>query len=168
MFSAGEHVVYGTHGVCEISEVTTMSFCSDSRKYYVLFPIGDAKSKIFVPVDNEQLTSQMKKVLTKEEIDRLLDAVEPGALDWIESDSARKEYCSATIKGGDRLALINMIEMLYLHREEMIGQKKHFHVTDERFLREAEKLLHDEFSFVLGIPNADVVEYIGERIKKSS
>lgn len=168
MFSVGEHVVYGTHGVCAISEVTSMSFGSEKRDYYVLSPVSDPKSTIFVPVDNETLIAQMRRVLTKEEIDALLDSVEPCALEWIANDSKRKEFCAATIKSGDRLAIINMIEMLYLHQEEMRDQKKHFHVTDERFLREAEKLLHDEFAFVLGIPNIEVYEYIGSRIKKSS
>ena len=168
MFSAGEHVVYGTHGVCCISELTKMPFGADLREYYVLSPIGDPRSKIFVPVDNENLTSQMRSVLTKPQIDELLASVVPGSLDWIESDSERKEYCTSTIKSGDRYEIIRMIDMLYLHQEEMKSQKKHFHVTDERFLREGEKLLHDEFAFVLGISRADVVSYISERIEASS
>ena len=168
MYSAGEHVVYGTHGVCCITEVTVMPFGSEEKNYYVLSPIADKRSTIFVPCDNEKLTSQMKKVLTKNEIDMLLDDVVPGALEWIECDSKRKEFCAATIKSGDRMAIINMISMLYLHRERMENQKKHIHVTDERFLREGEKLLHDEFAFVLGIPPVEVHEYIGNRIKKTS
>ena len=168
MFTVGEHVIYGTHGVCCISEIKQMSFGADSRDYYVLTPVSERRSTIFVPVDNETLLAQMRKVLTKEEIDDLLDSVEPGSLEWIASDSERKDFCNKTIKSGDRLAIIGMIEMLYLHQEEMKSAKKHFHVTDERFLREAEKLLHDEFSFVLGITGTEVHEYIGSRIKKSS
>ena len=110
----------------------------------------------------------MKRVLTKEEIDELLSSVVPGALDWIENDNRRKVFCTYTIKSGDRLAMINMIDMLCAHQKEMENQRKHFHVTDERFLKEAEKLLHEEFSFVLGIPKNDVCDYIRERIKSSS
>ena len=168
MFSPGEHVVYGTHGVCCIKELTSMPFGSEMRDYYVLSPIGETRSTIFVPVDNSSLTDQMKKVLTRAEIDKLIASVAPGAVKWIASDQERKEYCVSTIKSGDRLEIMNMIGMLCVHRDEMKGQKKHFHVTDERYLKEAEKLIHDEFSFVLGIARADVGAYIDERIAKSS
>lgn len=168
MFSAGCHVIYGSHGVCEISEIKSMSFGDEHKEYYVLSPINDKRSTIFVPTDNERLLSQMRPVLTKEEIDALLDSIEPGAVEWIASDAERKEFCTSTIKSGDRLAMFHMIGMLYLHREEMIDQKKHFHVTDERFLKDAEKMLHDEFAFVLGMTASEVEAYIGNRIKKSS
>ncbi len=168
MYSTGEFVLYGTHGVCRITEVTGMKFGNETRHYYVLSPVSERKSTIFVPVDSEVLLAQMRRVLTKEEIDALLAAVVPGALSWIVNDSERKEFCALTIKSGDRMALINLIEMMYLHQEETRNCKKHFHVTDERFLREAEKLLHEEFAFVLGIPLLDVHAYIGERIRKTS
>ena len=167
MFSTGEHVIYGTHGVCKITEITSMPFGNENREYYVLSPINEPKSTIFVPVDNELLLSQMRPVLTKKEIDDLLESVVPGAVEWIVSDSERKAFCTSIIKSGDRMAMINMIEMLYNHQEEMKSQKKHFHVTDERFLRDAEKLLHDEFSFVLGISQSDVPDYISSRLVKT-
>ena len=168
MFSAGDHVVYGNHGVCRVAELTSMDFGADHREYYVLSPIAEPKSKIFVPLDNDALTSTMLPVLTKDEIDALLGSVVPGSREWIENDSERKAFCTATLKSGDRFAILSMIDMLYLHREEMISQKKHFHVTDERFLRDAEKLLHEEFAFVLGIPRAEVITYIGEHVAASS
>ena len=168
MYSVGEHVVYGTHGVCCISEITTMQFGLENKEYYVLSPVSDPRSTIFVPVDNESLLSQMRHVLTKEEIDDMLSAIVPGSQCWIASDSERKEYCQATLKSGDCRAILKMIDMLYIHQVEMREKKKHFHVTDERFLREAEKLLHDEFSFVLGIPRTDVISYIGEKVEQSS
>ncbi len=168
MYSVGEHVVYGTHGVCRISEITTMQFGIENKEYYVLSPVSDPRSTIFVPVDNEVLLSQMRPVLTKEEIDEMLCSIIPGSQSWIASDAERKEFCQTTLKSGDCLAILRMIDMLYVHQIEMREQKKHFHVTDERFLREAEKLLHDEFSFVLGIPRTEVVSYIGDKVEKSS
>ena len=168
MFSPGDHIVYGTHGVCRITEMTSMPFGSGKRDYYVLSPLSDPRSTIFVPADNPDLVSQMKKVLTKDEIDILLSSVSPEPDEWIESDRARKQYCLSTIRSGDRLALLHMIRMLCFHRAEMVDQKKHFHVTDERFLREAENLLSDEFSFVLGISRSEVSEYINEKIELTS
>ena len=168
MFREGAHVVYTSHGVCEITEIKTMSFGDDTKQYYVLSPINDKRSTIFIPIDNMVLLSQMRPVLTKEEIDELLGSVIPGTCSWIQSDSERKSFCAATIKSGDRLAILHMIEMLYMHRERMAAENKHFHVTDERFLNDAEKMLNDEFAFVLGISTSEVENYVAERVKKSS
>ena len=167
MYKAGDHIVYGSHGVCTVSELRHMAFGAEHKDYYVLSPINDARSTIFVPVDSENLVGQMKRVLTKDEIDELLHSVEPGFLEWIPDDAERKAFCTLTIKSGDRLEMLHMIDMLCMHRERMKDQKKHFHVTDEKFLREAEKLLHGEFSFVLGIPINEVGEYIGEKLRSS-
>ena len=168
MYSAGDHIVYGTQGVCRVTELTSMPLGNEMKDYYVLSPLSDPRSKIFVPVDNPALVSQMRKVLTRDEIECLLSSVSPDTDMWIESDRDRKEFCANTIRSGDRLALLNLIRMLCVHRDIMKDQKKHFHVTDERFLREAENLLHDEFSFVLGLSRSEVSSYINEKLEMTS
>lgn len=50
--------------------------------------------------------------------------------------------------------------MLYRHREELRQQKKHFHNVDAQYLKAAERLLHDELSYVLGINAEQVTDYI--------
>ena len=39
------------------------------------------------------------------------------------------------------------------------------HVSDERFMQEAEKILHEESAFVLGIKKDEVVPYITQQIE---
>lgn len=166
MFSAGDTVVYGAQGICKIKGTTEMVLGKVKETYYVLYPVFDNNGAIYVPIDNECLIANMRKVLSKNEIDRLIDDAALNKAEWINDDLKRKEYCSEVIKSGDRLELMRLIEMLYLHREDLKQTKKHFHISDERFLREAERLLHNEFSYVLGIDQKQVPEYILSRIKK--
>lgn len=166
MFSAGETVVYGAQGICKIKGTTEMTSGRVKTNYYVLIPVFDENATIYVPTDNERLIANMRKVLSKNEIDRLIDDAALNKAEWIADDLKRKEYCSEIIKSGDRMELMRLIEMLYLRREDLKQTKKHFHIYDERYLREAERLLHDEFSYVLGIDQKQVPEYILNRIKK--
>lgn len=168
MFLKGDSVVYGTHGVCNIVEVSSMPMGSVEKEYYVLSPVSDLKSTIYVPLDSELLVSQMRTVLTSDEINELISRLGSEFYEWIPADSERKSFCQSIMKSGDRLKLINMIRMLYTKREELREQKKHFHVSDERFLKDACKLIHDEFAYVLGISVDDVPKYISDRIKKIS
>ena len=164
MFSVGDAVVYGVQGVCRIREMCTKKFGREEQEYFVLCPIFDEKSVIYVPADKPALLSQMRAVLTREELRQLLDSAAQDETIWIEDDSHRRNYCAEVIKSGDRQALLKLVSMLYLHSEELRGQKKHFHIADERSLKQAKKLLHDEFAFVLGITPEDVPEYIARHV----
>lgn len=166
MFSVGEKVVYGAQGICEVGGTTERTIGKAKIKYFVLTPIYDTKSTIYVPTENEKLIANMRKVLSKDEINALIDNAAANQMEWIDDDLERKELCVEIIKSGNRLEILRLIEMLYLRRECLKQTKKHFHILDERYLREAERLIHDEFSYVLGIEQSEVPEYILNRINK--
>ena len=151
MFTAGDTVSYGTQGICKIKEITEMTVGKVKKQYFVLIPIQDDKATVYVPTDNEKLLSNMRTVLSVVDIDALIDKAAKNPIEWIKDDLTRKEHCSNVIKSGDRFELMRLIEMLYLRREELKTTKKHFHISDEKYLREAERLLHDEFSYTLKI-----------------
>ncbi|MBR2714935.1 MAG: CarD family transcriptional regulator, partial [Ruminococcus sp.] len=62
MFAVGDTVIYGSVGVCKISDITENKLTGVVRKYYVLKQIDSYESVIYVPVDNEKLTSRMRCV----------------------------------------------------------------------------------------------------------
>lgn len=166
-YSVGDKVVYGTHGVCEVLKITSERIGSDLKDYYLLCPLSDSRSKIYVPCDNENLVSRMREILSPAEIDRVIDSVEPSGMEWISNNIKRKEICASVLKNGDHRRLMELVTMMYLKQAEMREQKKRFNVTDERFLRDAERIIADEFSFSLGIELSEVGEYIRNRLKKA-
>lgn len=165
MFSVGEVVVYGVQGVCRIRDKCTRKFGKEEQEYFVLCPVFDEKSVIYVPADKPALLAQMRAVLTKAELSELIVTADRNGSQWIENDNSRRDFCAEVIKSGDRSALMGLVSMLYLHSEELKGQKKHFHMADERSLKQAKKLLHDEFAYVLGIDPEDVPAYISSRLE---
>lgn len=166
MFSVGDTVSYGTQGICKIKEIIDMAIKKETKQYFVLVPIQDERATVYVPTDNEKLLHNMRAVLSVEQINDLIDSAANNPMKWIENDLARKEHCSNIIKSGDRTELMRLIEMLYLRREKLKATKKHFHISDEKYLREAERILHDEFSYTLNITVDKVPDYILNRIKK--
>ena len=67
MYSVNEKIHYGGSGVCVIQEIATMRFGRTREKYYVLKPVYQNSSVIYVPVENEALVSKMRPVLSREE-----------------------------------------------------------------------------------------------------
>lgn len=166
MFNKGEAIIYGAQGVCVISGVEEMNFGKEKRKYYVLKPVYDENSTIYAPTDNETVTQKMHRVLTKDEIDSLIESLKNNDTKWINNDVERKEFCASVIENGDRKELMHLVEMLYLRQKELKSQKKHFHLADEKYLKEAEKIISDELAYVIGIDKEEVSSYITERINK--
>ncbi len=163
MFSVGQTVMFLSAGVCTVREIAAMDTGAGVREYYVLAPVYDARSTVYVPADNAEMLSQMRPVITAGEIDELIAEVSAQKCEWIADDAARKEFCDEILRSGDRKGLMCLIEMLYLRREELRANKKRFQIADDNNLKKAEKMLHDEFSYALGIDREAVPGYIMEK-----
>ena len=164
MLTVGQTVVYGTQGVCTVKEISMLKLGKTKGEYYALSPIDDPGSTVYVPTANEKLMSKLRPVLTGEEADALITEAVREPLEWIESDAERKSACDDIVKNGDRKQLMRLVGMLYRRRELLKDQKKHFHNVDAQYLKTAERMLHGELAYALGIAAADVAEYIRRRM----
>lgn len=106
----------------------------------------------------------MRKVLSPEEIYHIVKEMPDENLIWIEDENCGlKEYKEILLKGEHR-EIIKLIKTLYLHKQEQLKIGKNLHKVDERFLKDAEKLLYDEFAYVLKIKPEQVLPFIQEQI----
>jgi len=164
-FRAGDTVIYGAYGVCEVSEVLEQSFHGETREYYVLRSVYCTGDTVFVPTDSTVLTDRMFPALTREEIDVLL-AERPAKIPaWIESDEDRKRQFGEILTSGDRKALLGMVRSLYAHREKQEKRGRKLHIADEKCFRDGEKLLCEEFAHVLHITPDQAADYIRDKLQ---
>ena len=162
MYGIGDKVVYGAFGVMEIVDVTEETLGDVKKKYYVMKESSSTSNSLtYVPLENEMLTSQMKPLLTKDEIVAVVkeSKVAP-PLEWIDDNRARSEFYKKLLSTSDRLKLLLMIDAVYRTgvRREVEGKKNY--IADETSMRRAEKLIATEFSLVLGIPENEVKAFI--------
>jgi len=61
---------------------------------------------------------------------------------------------------GACVELIRMIRLIRAHEQEQVRKGKRLHITDERFLKEAEKMVCEELSLVLDISRDEVLQRI--------
>ncbi len=164
MYSLGDYVVYGSHGVCRILELEERVVDRKKLQYYVLEPVEQVGARYLIPVHNEVAVGKLRPVLSREELDALICSEDVRADAWIPDENLRKQTYRDLIGSGDRAAMIRMIGSLYRHKEEQAAAGRKFHMCDDNFLRDAQKLLSSEFAHVLGIePNA-VGDYVLSRI----
>ena len=164
MYHVNDTILYGSQ-ICRIEESTQKNFNGSPMEYYVLKPIYNDTSTIYVPVHNEKLTGKMRRILSAEEIYRLIRSMPDVDSEWVENEAERKETYKEILASGDREAIVRMIKALYHHQQVRQAQGKKLHVSDERFLKEAERTLYDEFALVLHISQEQVLPFILDQIE---
>lgn len=156
----GTYVMYGKTGVCLVKEQTTMA----GELYYVLTPVGDSRSSVYVPCHNPDLLARMRPLLTREEIDALLSEIDTVRLAWIDDRNERAMLYRTITGSGDRKELVRLLACLMRKKQERIAIGKRLSSMDENFLQECVRLVQEEFSMVLGVSAREVGSYIQERL----
>ena len=107
----------------------------------------------------------MRRILSKEEIYDIIQAMPGEESMWIEDENERKEKYKEILHRGDRMELVRIIKALYNHQQAQRSKGKHLHTADEHFFKEAEKMLYDEFALVLNIRPDQVVPFILQQVE---
>lgn len=163
MFQVNDVVVYGAQGVCQITGIEERKLGGERKTFFVLQPKNDAGATCYVPTWNEKAWGKMRKVMTKKEVDTLIDSMPNKQPNWIENENERKEAYRRILAGGDQAAIISMIQALFSHKKEREAEGKRLHISDEQFMKEAERILYNEWQYVLNVDKAGLMTYIFER-----
>jgi len=167
MFQVGEVVAYGATGVCTVEAIEMRSMSragTKKQEYYVLRPLASPSCMTYVPTGNEVLTGRMRRVMSKTEIDAMLETIRGEKLLWIEDPRQRTEQYSQILARGLTGDLLKLIGCLFLEKKSCAGKGRRFSAADDRLLSNAERVVSEEFSYSLQIKPGQVVAYIAEHL----
>lgn len=122
------------------------------------------EATVFVPTGNQALVSRMRQVLRADEIEKMIAAMPGEESIWIQDENDRKVTYKEILTEGDSHKLVQLIKTLYLHQQEQNAKGKKLRQTDERFFKEAEKMLYDQFALALHMKPEQVLPFILKRI----
>lgn len=167
MFQIGEVVAYGATGICTIENICITSLNrsgTNKQEYYVLRPKATPTCLTYVPTGNPKLLEKMRKLMTKQEIDALLEAVRGRNLDWIADARQRADEYGQILFHGLTDELLLLIRRLYMEKKACSAAGRRFSAADERLLSNAERTLSEEFAYALEIPEKEVPAYIAQHL----
>lgn len=161
-YQKGDHVRYGTNGVCVIADIETMTSMDrrSVKDYYVLRPVAESGTKIFVPLDNPALLGKMHAILTREEINEAIRQSAADPLPWVGNRSRRSEAFKEILKTAEPFPLLQLCSCIHGRRLQLSQEGKRLSGSDEAILKQAERLVENEFAFSLDIPRSEVAAYI--------
>ena len=167
MFKINDVVVYGSQGVCEIVDIAEKKIDGASKSYFVLKPKTDRGATFYVPTWNEKAWGKMRKVMSKNDIDTLIDSMPTKTPTWIANENERKETYKKILASGNQAAIISMVQALFIHKKEREAEGKRLHMSDEHFMKDAEQLLYNEWQYVLNVDKVSLMEYFFRRIESN-
>lgn len=166
MYNVGDQVVYGVHGVCEVKAIEERKVDHKKATYLVLEPVEQEGATYLVPAENPAAMAKLRPIITRQELDDMLSSAAVREDRWIPDENQRKQLYRELIVSGDRGALLQMVATLHRHKASQIAAGRKFHLCDENFLRDAQRLLNGELSLVLGIEQHEVAAYVVSAMEK--
>lgn len=165
MFQVNDVVIYGHHGVCEITDIGTllMPMADKEKLYYTLRPVYHKESSVYAPVENRKIV--MRPVITKEAAEKLIQRIPQIETVWSVNEKAREVQFKEALHTCDCEELIKIIKTLYHRKQQRIESGKKVTVVDEKYFRQAEDKLYEELAFVLEMEKNKVSDYISTRME---
>ena len=150
-------------GVCRIEAVENKTFDGEKYDDYLkLVPFGShGTSSYFIPIG--AANARLRKPMTEDEVNDAIDRAADGEIRLDPNTKERRTAIESILRGGDCTQILSLIKTIYLHTESCRSSGRKVLVSDENALRAAENMIYPEFSFVLGIDEKEVADYIGQR-----
>ena len=160
MYQDGDYVVYGVQGVCRVLGKEKQLVNRKRTEYLVLEPLARGEAKFYLPSANPTAMAKLRSLHSREEMDAMFDSDEIRKDCWIKEESLRRQCYRDLLAAGDSMALLQMLGALYHHKDEQAAAGKKFHMCDDNFLRDAEKLLCSEICVVMDMDAEQAREFL--------
>ena len=165
MYQVGEYVVYGIQGVCRVLGKEKQLVNRKRTEYLVLEPLAKGAAKFYLPTQNPSAMGKLRPVLTRLELENLIDSEQLRQDCWIPEENLRKQQYRDLLAAADRLSLMRMLRGLYRYQNELLEAGKRIHLCDDNFLRDAERLLCSEIALVMELSPEEAKQFLRSRLQ---
>lgn len=164
VFSIGEYVVCGNKGVCEVQNITRLdiSGVDKTREYYILKPLYLSGSTVYVPVDSPK--ESMRKVLNREEAEKLIQTIPGIPLIDITNEKLSEQAYRECMRTNKCEEWVRIIKTIYLRKQKRIQAGRKVTAVDAKYYHLAEESLYGELAVSLEMSREAVEAYITEEI----
>ncbi len=164
MLKENELIMHESAGVCRL--VGKEKLDRHHGYYYVLHPLYDSSSTLYVPVDSEGI--RLRPVMSREDALALIAKLSDVEVLHFASLNDQKQRSAEILKSGDQLRLAQLAKTIYQSQARRSRSSKNTYTSDHGILRQVEKLLFGELAVALGIERAAVQDFIAEQVSAAA
>lgn len=161
-YCKGDYVRYSCSGVCLVEDIRQDSPTGKgaSKEFYILKPISNPGSTIFVPTNSDALVAKMARLPSQSELEQLILSLKEEDLPWITDRKLRAATFQAMVKTCDLGELLQLARCIHRQQQILLARGKKLSSSDESVLHRAEGLIQNELSFILQITGDQVGSYV--------
>ncbi len=162
MFQQGELVVYGATGVCRIEGLTKLD-PRQSKEFYELKPLFQ-DGVIYTPVDGGKV--QMRPVMSPEDARQLLSLI-PSLHPEVYHERTLQLLASryqTALQSGDSRMVLEVALSIRKKRQQAEQLHHRLGMVDEKYGKQAERLLFGELSVALNRTVEEISRYVSAQI----
>ncbi len=167
MFKVGDLVLYGSTGVCRVTDITTRNLVEIDKDqlFYVLTPLYQ-DCVISIPVDATSIP--IRAIISKEEADQIIQQIPKIKTEVFHSSVLRElnEHYNSYLSTYDCVHLVELCMSVYAKKQQFEEEGRKTGTIDEKFLKLAEELLFGELAVVYGIEKDEVPALISEKLNE--
>ncbi|MBD3110226.1 CarD family transcriptional regulator [Bacillus sp. AGMB 02131] len=147
MHKIGDLIIYPAHGVCVIDDICEKTVLGETKSYYVLHPLEDAKLSISIPVDNKSIV--MFDLMHKDEAEIIINSFKNPGIAWIENSHQRIQEYNEIINTGNRKEISKIVNTLMKKKHETELNGKKMGEQDRKLLSSVQNILFSELAISL-------------------
>ena len=99
-------------GICQIKDIRSEDFCGTGKEtYYIMRSVNDDSSMIYVP----QSSHQIRDIMTKEQIEAVVNETEHLEGQWIDDSRARASAFDKILRNGASSDILWLMKVLSIH-----------------------------------------------------
>lgn len=164
LYSVGDTVMHPSEGVCSVQELRAMQFNGMAKRmYYILKPATEkSSSTVYLPVARGNTI--LRRLLSEQDIRAIIRRSADCADLWIADSKQRKDAFNRILAEGDYAKIIHMTQEIRRENAQRVCEGKKACAADAAILDEAERLLHQEFSYVLRLSLEETAAFISREL----
>ena len=164
MFEKHEYVFHESGGICQVADIckSPLDNMPADRDYYILQPVQDANSMIYVPVDSDCIF--LRRLMNREEAEALLSKI--ASVELIDEKNPkllRAKYIE-TMRTHDPIEWVRVIKTVEARIKLLAARSQRISETERSFLERAKKNLHGELALSLNLEDVKVGQILSAHI----
>ena len=162
MYSIGEKVLYGVHGVCIIEDIQEQNFTGQKTPYYTLRSYQNESLQLYHPVECEN--SKLEPVISAETATEILDVFKKPASEWQDRPTSRNNSYRVAFNSSDHFEIAQMVNTMLRKKHELAREDKKLPSQDAQNLLKVSPILYAELALSLDMTSEQIAKKIEELI----
>ncbi len=147
LYKINDLILYSTHGICKVINITDKNFSDEIKSYYELRPLKDLKLQIHIPVGSTKI--QMFDLMNEEEAVALIDSFKDVQQKIFERNYFLSPDFNKMIADANRSKVVITIYSLLLRKKQLIMEGKKLPIQESKALATLQGILYNELALAL-------------------